>query len=137
SPVARTVADPGHCSILLVEDDISLRTSLREFLKDNGFSTFTSGTMRESAEMLRTLRPPLCLLDVNLPDGSGLDLLRAVVREQLPIKVIVMSAFPVDHLRPHYPPGTLVEWLSKPVSPVQLLEAVQQVMAEVEDAPVH
>lgn len=113
-------------SILLVEDDASLRRSVGEFLKDNGYVLYTSGTMNEACETILAVRPEICLLDLNLPDGSGLDLLRYIVREQLPVRVIVMTAFPLQHLQPQYPPGTLVAWLTKPVSPAALLEAISK-----------
>ena len=113
-------------SILLVEDDASLRRSLRDFLKDHGYQPHTAGTMREAWETLRAIGPAVCLLDLNLPDGSGLDLLRRIVDEGLPVRVIVMTAFPLGHLQPRYPSETLVAWLTKPVAPMALLEAVER-----------
>jgi DNA-binding response OmpR family regulator len=112
-------------SILLVEDDVSLRRSLGEFLKDSGYHSLAVGTMREAWETLRAVQPAVCLLDLNLPDGSGLDLLRRIVQDRVPVRVIVMTAFPLQHLRPQYPNHTLVAWLTKPVAPGALLEAVE------------
>ena len=116
------------CPILLVEDDASLRRSLGEFLKDSGYTSYTAGTLREAWETIRAVSPVLCLLDVNLPDGSGLDLLRAIIQEGLATRVIVMTAFPLQHLQPQYPAGTLVEWLTKPVAPAALLAAVEKAL---------
>lgn len=110
--------------ILLVEDDASLRRVLGDFLKDAGYQPYAVGTMREAWETIRAVRPGVCLLDLNLPDGSGLDLLRRVVRERLDLRVIVMTAFPLVHLKPDYPESTLVAWLTKPVAPAALLDAV-------------
>ena len=115
-------------SILLVEDDASLRRSVGEFLKDSGYATYAAETMQEAWETIRAMEPAVCVLDLNLPDGSGLDLLRRIVQEQLPIRVIVMTAFPLRHLRPNYPEGTLVAWLTKPVAPMALLEAIELAM---------
>jgi DNA-binding NtrC family response regulator len=112
-------------SILLVEDDVSLRRSLGDFLKDCGYHPYAVGTMREAWETLQVLRPRVCLLDLNLPDGSGLDLLRRIATERLDVRVIVMTAFPLQHLRPNYPESTLVAWLTKPVAPAALLKAVE------------
>ena len=112
-------------SILLVEDDASLRQSLGEFLKDCGYHPCAVGTMREAWETLRVLRPRVCLLDLNLPDGSGLDLLRRIATDKLDVRVIVMTAFPLQHLRPNYSESTLVAWLTKPIAPAALLKAVE------------
>jgi DNA-binding NtrC family response regulator len=117
-------------SILLVEDDVSLRRSLGEFLRDCGYRPYVVGTMREGWETVRAVRPAVCLLDLNLPDGSGLDLLRRIVQERLPTRVIVMTAFPLQHLRPNDPQGILAAWLTKPVAPGALLEAVEEAIKE-------
>src|SRR5258708_7870362 len=112
-------------TILLVEDDASLRKSLGDFLKDCGYHPHAVGTMREAWETLRAIKPRICLLDLNLPDGSGLDLLRRVAQERLGVRVIVMTASPPQPPRPSYPQAPPVAWLTKPVAPAALLAAVQ------------
>jgi DNA-binding response OmpR family regulator len=115
-------------SILLVEDDQSLQEGLRVFFEDNGFVTQATGTRADGQRLLRLLRPDVCVLDLNLPDGSGLDLLRTIVQERLPVRVIVMSALPQDRLRQQFPPSVLAALMTKPVSPGELLEAVNRVV---------
>jgi DNA-binding response OmpR family regulator len=113
--------------ILLIEDDPSLLESLRDFLEEHGFDTQTASTRLRGEEMLRQLRPAVCLLDLNLPDGSGLDLLRLIVHERLPVRVIVMSAFPLQRLRQQFPESVLAAMMTKPVSPQLLLEWVDKI----------
>ena len=119
---------PKRNSILLVEDDVSLRRSVGEFLKENGFSLYTAGTMHEGWETILAISPALCLLDLNLLDGSGLDLLHRIVAAQSPVRVIVMTAFPLQHLQSRYPSQTIAAWLTKPVDPATLLDAVEKAM---------
>jgi DNA-binding response OmpR family regulator len=119
-------------TILLVEDDLSLRASLCQFLNDHGYRTLTASTAAEGAQMLRMNHPRLCLLDLNLPDGSGLDLLRSIARSHAGprgCRVVVMTAFDLKHIRPEEARGTLVAWLTKPVNPLELLDIVEKVMA--------
>lgn len=115
-------------SILLVEDDPSLQVSLRNFLQENGFETHAADTRAEGQRLLRSLRPAVCLLDLNLPDGSGLDLLRVIVEENLPVRVIVMSALPLPRLKQQFPETVLAAMMTKPVSPVQLLECMDKIV---------
>ena len=115
-------------SILLVEDDLSLQNSLRNFFEEHGFQTHTAGSRQEGQALLRALKPAICLLDMNLPDGSGLDLLRVIVQERLPVRVIVMSAFPIEHLRQRFPSSVVVASMTKPVSPQQLLDLVDTIV---------
>ena len=117
-------------SILLVEDDVSLQESLRGFLEDHGFRTHTAGSMAAGRELLRAVRPAVCLLDLNLPDGSGVDLLRVIAAEGLPVRAIVMSAFPPERLRGQFPPSVLAALMTKPVSPQHLLEWVDRIAGD-------
>src|SRR5438132_420957 len=110
------------CPVLLVEDDLSLRLSLGQYLEDHGHRIVMAGTVREGKERLAGVgggagRPWLCILDLNLPDGSGLEILRQLVGEagkggQL-CRVIVMTAFELRHLRPADSAVVLAGWLNK------------------------
>jgi DNA-binding response OmpR family regulator len=117
-------------SILLVEDDVSLQESLRGFLEDHGFKTHAAGSMVRGRELLREVRPAVCLLDLNLPDGSGVDLLRVIAAERLPVRAIVMSAFPPQRLKDQFPASVLAALMTKPVSPQDLLEWVDRILGE-------
>jgi DNA-binding response OmpR family regulator len=115
-------------SILLVEDDQSLQDGLRSFFEDSGFETHAAGTRADGQRLLRDVKPAVCILDLNLPDGSGLDLLRLIVQERLPVRVIVMSALPEARLRQQYPASVLAAMMTKPASPQELLEVVESVV---------
>ena len=113
-------------TILLVEDDHSLRSSLTQFLNDHGYRTLQADSARQGWEIANSGHPQLCLLDLNLPDGSGLDLLKKLTDAQLQTRVIIMTAFDLHHARPRN--GLLAGWLSKPVNPLELLALVEKVM---------
>jgi DNA-binding response OmpR family regulator len=65
-------------TILLVEDDDATRTFLADNLTADGFDLYVADTAREGARLIETKYPDLCVVDVGLPDGSGLDLVRRV-----------------------------------------------------------
>jgi len=119
------MASPAS-TILLVEDDHSLRTSLSQFLNDNGYRTLQADSARQGWELANSGQPQLCLLDLNLADGSGLDLLKKLTDAHLQTRVIVMTAFDLHHARPKN--RLLAGWLNKPVNPVELLALVEKVM---------
>ena len=73
-----TADDAAGATILLVEDDDATRTFLADNLTADGFELLVADCARDARRLLETKYPDLVVLDVGLPDGSGLDLLRAV-----------------------------------------------------------
>ncbi len=59
--------------ILIVEDDLPLQILCSEALRSEGFSTETCGSVATGVAAFNKNRPHLLLLDINLPDGTGLD----------------------------------------------------------------
>jgi PAS domain S-box-containing protein len=66
---------PGVTRILLVEDDISVGTGLEELLNSEGYEATWVKTAGEACGAARRTRPHVAIIDVNLPDGNGVDLI--------------------------------------------------------------
>jgi len=78
--------------VLLVEDDGQLGKALLHSLVQAGFETHWAATLADGDLLLRTQRFEIVLLDLGLPDGSGLDLLRALRRRQDRTPVLILTA---------------------------------------------
>jgi two-component system, OmpR family, response regulator RegX3 len=78
-------------TILLVEDEESITTPLAEALERDGFHAEIARTVAEAIDCGRRLRPDLVLLDLMLPDGSGLDVCREL-RAASSVPIIIVSA---------------------------------------------
>ena len=65
-------------TLLLVEDDSGLRTFLADNLTADGYDVLVADTVRDAVRLLEYKQPDLALIDVGLPDGSGLDLIARV-----------------------------------------------------------
>jgi DNA-binding response OmpR family regulator len=63
------------CTILVVEDDIATRTFLADNLTADGYEVLVSDCARDALRLLETKAPDLLLLDLGLPDASGLEVL--------------------------------------------------------------
>ena len=61
--------------ILIIEDDNELGRGLTAALKNDGKTVFCVSTLKDAADQLLVFRPSLILMDINLPDGNGLDFL--------------------------------------------------------------
>ena len=78
-------------TILIVEDEESITTPLAEALERDGFNAEIAHTVADALGRGRTLRPDLVLLDIGLPDGSGLDVCREL-RSSSNVPIIILSA---------------------------------------------
>ena len=63
---------------LLVDDDRDVRFLLRSTLKDQGHSVLEAGTIAQGAKMFEQNKPDLVVLDLSLPDGTGIELCRKI-----------------------------------------------------------
>ncbi len=77
--------------ILLVEDEEAITEPLAEALDREGFDPRVAGTAREALESARSAQPDLVLLDIGLPDGSGLDVCREL-RRDAEVPIIMLTA---------------------------------------------
>ena len=83
---------PPGCEILLLEDDAPLRKRLAAHLRRLGAAVTEAATLAEARRLLRDLRFEFALVDLNLPDGEALELLREGAFSEN-TGVVVMTAF--------------------------------------------
>jgi len=60
--------------VLIVDDDANTREALMEITAAEGFTTAMAGSIREAQAQIMRQRPDVVLIDLKLPDGSGMDL---------------------------------------------------------------
>ena len=75
--------------ILVVDDDEAIRWTLREALQSWSFGAVEAGSVAEALKHFKAELPAAVLLDIDLPDGSGLDVLREIKREH-PEAIVIM-----------------------------------------------
>ena len=78
--------------LLLLEDDDSLAESLAESLKDNGYLVDLAASLKAAKSLMATEHYELAILDVGLPDGSGLDLLAQWRRQKRDTPILILTA---------------------------------------------
>ncbi|WKN40895.1 sigma-54-dependent transcriptional regulator [Tunicatimonas pelagia] len=80
-------------SILIVEDEASIRSLLAKILGLEGYKIFEASDVASGREILRNETIHLLLTDVNLPDANGIDFTKYVKKEYPLIEVVVLTAF--------------------------------------------
>jgi DNA-binding NtrC family response regulator len=78
--------------VLVVDDERLIRWTLSEALRGWGYQPLEAQNLREAREILARESPSVALLDINLPDGSGLDLLRGLKNDNPQTVAIMITA---------------------------------------------
>ena len=116
----------SHPVVLVVEDEPVLRASMVRGLSKLGtIEVVDAGTVREARELSRALDVAMLVSDLDLPDGSGVELLGDVERRVGAVPVLFVSAF-VREFRGLLPSRPNVSVLEKPVSLDRLRREVEK-----------
>ena len=117
---------PAH--ILIVDDDLETRKLLGRYLTDQGYRVSLASDQRTTKEALLVGEVSLIVLDVLLPDGSGLDVCRDLRREGSDIPVIILTALKEDVDRIIGLEIGADDYLGKPFNPRELLARIRAVL---------
>jgi PAS domain S-box-containing protein len=128
TPTAAAIAQPSgatKATILVVEDETAAARVLEIMLQRAGYAVATVSSLAEARRALQSLRFAAVLLDVQLPDGSGLELAEEIAARPTPIPVVVLSGRgPAED----FVGSPVAVWLMKPFAKEQLLRAVKRVV---------
>jgi len=116
-------------SILIVEDDPVFRGELEEYLQTCGYLVKSVGTV-EAAEAALTQRFDLLFLDINLPDGSGLEFCKRV-RPYLAAGIVMCTGRSERELRIQGLNDGADAYLVKPVDPDEIQATIASVLRRV------
>lgn len=114
-------------TIVVVDDDPLIRTLFAAVLQQRGHSVATAADATEARALCASTHPDVVTVDMVMPRGSGLDLIRAL-RAQPDAPRIVAISGGVDRLRSAKDVGADVA-LGKPLSATALVDAVESLLA--------
>jgi two-component system, NtrC family, response regulator AtoC len=99
---------------LIVDDDSGFLAGLAELVKREGFDVVTAGTLKQAREEIAANPPDILLVDLHLPDGSGLDLLEGFEPPSVPEIVLITGSASVETAVDALRRG-VADYLTKPV----------------------
>jgi two-component system, OmpR family, response regulator len=82
--------------ILHVEDDPDVRLLISASLREFGYIVATAGSVAEALQLAKDVKFDLCILDVRLPDGTGIELCQELHELQPKVPVLYYSAYASD-----------------------------------------
>jgi len=122
--VAAATRGLGMNRILVVDNEPDLRHTYDRLLRRQGYRVITAGSRAEGLRLV-TEPPRLVIADPKLPDGDGLDIVRAASANHPPVPVIVVTSFASAASRKAAQTSGAAAFLAKPFSASALLELVR------------
>ena len=116
-------------TILNVDDSESIRYAKSRSLRRAGYRVLESGTGTEALRLAAAERPALVLLDINLPDMSGIEVCRRI-KQRYPTMLVLQSSasFVESEDRVRGLEGGADSYLTEPVAPTELVAAVRALL---------
>lgn len=118
-----------NTNVLVVEDDSLICKLLQVVLEHHGHDVEIASTYADGAAALERKAPALLILDLGLPDGDGLELLKRVRTElNLTIPVLVLTAFRIEDKAIKAFELGADDFVTKPFSPKELVARIERVL---------
>ncbi len=119
-------------TVLIVEDNELNMKLFHDLLEAHGYATIETRNGVEALELARTHMPDLILMDIQLPEVSGLDVTKWLKEDERtrPIPVIAVTAFAMKGDEERIRGGGCEAYLSKPISVSKFLETVRHYLGE-------
>lgn len=117
--------------LLLIDDDPSTQRLVERLLRDEGYDVDAAHTISEARQVLMHVTPDLILMDVELPDGNGLDLTAWIKRNQRTelIPVVVLTSHTSLENRVAAREAGCSGVMSKPIEPGRFVKRVEEYLA--------
>ncbi len=118
--------------VLVVDDDPIMHRVLKQYMERNNYEMLSASTDREALEIASSRAPELILLDVRMPEMSGLAVLRRLKESEttknIPVVVVTVNADRTTHIESQV--SGAAAFLAKPFRPAELLELMRRLMPQ-------
>ena len=117
--------------VLIVDDHIILVEGLKKLVDDSGFAKVT-GVAYDGKECMRSLRrqlPDVILLDINLPDTSGIDLCQEIMEQYPKIPIVILTSYGEYAMVRRAMDNGAMGYVIKNAMPEEILLSIESVMA--------
>ena len=119
-------------TVLIVEDNELNMKLFRDLLEAHGYQTSATSNGFEALDLVRKLRPDLILMDIQLPQVSGLEVTRWIKDdpELRAIPVVAVTAFAMKGDEERIREGGCEAYIAKPISVSHFLDTIKRLLGE-------
>src|SRR5450432_2381500 len=104
--------------VLLIDDEDDFGLLLKTYFSKRGYDVFLSQTLEDGLQQIERIKPDVLILDDNLPDGRGWGKAEDLMKKNIQLQLILISAYHHDHSFIQKFPE--VQILEKPISLIEL-----------------
>jgi DNA-binding response OmpR family regulator len=117
-------------TVLIIEDEVDAADMFAEMMRVSGYRVLKTSSSTPAFTMMSTEKPDVVILDIMMPDISGLDILRQMRKNPelagIPVVVVSAKSMPAD-IKLGMEAGAFI-YLTKPVGFVELKEAIERAL---------
>lgn len=117
--------------VLIIDDSIELRTTLETILAYGGYGVASAGTGQEGLDLALEVHPDVILVDLELPDMTGLKLLREFNRHGLAIPTVMITGYGSEGTAARALRLGVRDYLVKPFTTEEVLSSIERALEEV------
>jgi len=115
--------------VLVVDDERNIRTTLRDILEDQGFEVSVAASGEQSVAMCGSGAYDVVLMDVRMRGIDGLEAMKRIRRRDTGTRILMMSAYTLEHVESEAMETGARGFFRKPVNPEDLIRAISGCVA--------
>ena len=118
-------------NVLIADDHPIFRQGLRKVIEEDGKYSVISETSNgaETIEKIRELKPDVAVLDIDMPKLNGIEILKAVQREKLPVKCVILTMYKDEEYFNQAMDYGVFGYLLKDSVVIELIECIEAVQS--------
>lgn len=114
--------------VLIIDDEVGIVQELREFLKEEGYDVATADTAKEGIRLVEEMKPDLALIDVKLPDASGLEILKVCKEKSPKTRTLMITGYVDQQVIDEAEAAGRDTFLQKPFDLVLLMKEIERLL---------
>jgi len=117
----------NQLKLLVVDDTPTVREAIQYYFERKGYIILTAGSAEEALPIIKEINLDVLLSDINLPQMSGIDLIKAVRQFNKTIKVIIMSGEIKKYRNdPHLKQLDILAFMDKPIDFLEIESLIEK-----------
>jgi two-component system, cell cycle response regulator DivK len=115
---------------LIIEDNADNSVLMSRILEKSGYGTVTAETGRDGYDMARRTKPDFILLDIQLPDMDGTEVLRMLLEapETRDIPIISVTSYAMSGDEERLIAAGCTGYIEKPIDPMRVIKQIEEIL---------